>query len=244
MSKVIVVMPALNAAKTVAKTVADIPQGAVDKIILVDDGSTDETVAIAKKLGLKVFAHSKNLGYGANQKTCYQEALKDKPDVVVMLHSDYQYDSARIMDLIQPILTGRYDVMFGSRIRTRQEALAGGMPAVKYYLNRIVGIIENIVLGVNFSEHFSGFRAYSRQVLNKLPFQQMADDFVFDQEMMIAAIAAGFSVGETPIAVRYYQDSSSIGFRKGAKFLLQTFAVLVKYWLHKNKLYHARMFRS
>lgn len=242
-NKIIVVMPAYNAAKTVAKTVADISKKLVDKIILVDDGSTDDTVKVARKLGLTVFAHSKNLGYGGNQKTCYWEALKKDPAVVVMLHPDYQYDASRIKNLIEPILKGEYDIMFGNRIRTRKEAFDGGMPVVKYYLNRIVGMIENIVLGVNFSEHFSGFRAYSKKVLKTVPFGRMSNDFVFDQQMTIAAIAAGFKIGETPVAVRYYEDSSSIQFLKGSKFLLQTFLTLFKFVLHRLNIYHSKIFR-
>src|SRR3989344_1052673 len=232
MSKVIIVMPAYNAAKTLKKTIDDIPKGLVSKIILVDDGSTDNTVSLAKKLGLEVYSHTRNLGYGGNQKTCYWEALKHQPDVVVMLHPDYQYDATLTAEIVRPIITGRYDVMFGSRIRTRREALEGGMPAVKYILNRLLTPLENIILGVNFTEHLSGFRAYSRKVLETVPFQRMSNDFVFDQEFMASAIAHGFRIGEIPVPVRYYDDSSSIQFIKGSKFLIETGWVLAKYILH------------
>ena len=227
-------MPAYNAAKTLRKTLEDIPEGLAQRVILVDDVSKDKTVPLAKRLGLDVFVHPRNLGYGGNQKTCYWEALKDKPDVVVMLHPDYQYDATLCAEMIRPIIQGRYDAMFGSRIRTRQEALEGGMPRVKYILNRLLTPIENIVLGVNFSEHLSGFRAYSRKVLETIPFQRFSNDFVFDQECMASIITHGFKVGEIPVPVRYYDESSSIQFFKGTKFLLETGNVLVKYLLHQS----------
>lgn len=231
--KIIIVMPAYNAAKTLKKTVADIPKSLKAKIILIDDGSTDNTVSLAKNIGLTVFSHTKNLGYGGNQKTCYWEALKEKPDVVVMLHPDYQYDATLTGELVRPILKGRFDAMFGSRIRTRTEALAGGMPLIKYLINRLLTPIENMILGVNFTEHLSGFRAYSRKVLETVPFQRFSNDFVFDQEFMASTIAHNFKVGEIPVPVRYYQDSSSIQYLKGAKFLFQTGIVLIMFLLHQ-----------
>lgn len=232
-SKVIIVMPAFNAEKTIEKTYRDLPKEIISEVIVVDDKSVDRTVAIAQELGLKVFVHSQNLGYGGNQKTCYREALKKNPDVVVMLHPDYQYDGTKTKALIEPILQGEYDLMFGSRIRTREETLRGGMPLTKYFLNRFFCVIENIILGVNFSEHFSGFRAYSRKVLETVPYQRFSNDFVFDQEMMASAIALGFKVGEIPVPVRYFSESSSIRFIKGTKFLLQTLFVLLRFTLNK-----------
>lgn len=242
--KVIVVMPAFNAEKTLEKTYQDLPRDLISEVIVVDDKSRDNTVEVAKKLGLKVFIHPQNLGYGGNQKTCYWEALKKKPDVVVMLHPDYQYDSIKTEDLVKPILAGEYDLMFGSRIRTRDEALKGGMPLTKYILNRIFCVIENIVLGVNFSEHFSGFRAYSRKVLETVPFQRFSNDFVFDQQMMASAIALGFKVGETPVPVRYFSESSSIKFFKGVKFLLETLLVLLQFLLNKFGIVKDKLFRQ
>ena len=235
-SKIIVVMPAYNAAKTIAKTVGDLPKGLVNEIIVVDDHSGDDTVKVAGKLGLTVFEHPNNLGYGGNQKTCYWEALKRNPDVVVMLHPDYQYDASLTGELVRPILERRFDVMFGSRIRTREEALAGGMPVTKYYLNRLFCVIENIILGVNFTEHFSGFRAYSRNALKIIPFGRFSNDFVFDQQLMISAIAHNLRVGEIAVPVRYYNESSSIQFWKGTKFLTETLFNLLQYIIWPNRL--------
>jgi glycosyltransferase involved in cell wall biosynthesis len=241
-SKVVVVMPAYNAEKTIKKTFNDIPKEYRKHVILVDDGSSDKTIETAKKLGITVFDHPRNLGYGGNQKTCYWEALKLNPDVVVMLHPDYQYDATLTGELVRPILEGRYDAMFGSRIRTRKEALEGGMPAHKYFFNRLITPVENMVLGVNFSEHMSGFRAYSKKVLKKVPFGRMSNDFILDQEMMASVISFGFKVGETPVPVRYYSDSSSIGWIKGFKFGVQTWIVLFKFTLNSLGIYKHKIF--
>lgn len=240
--KVIVVMPAYNAAKTIEETYKDIPKGVADEVLVVDDASTDNTVKRAKKLGLEVIRHSKNKGYGANQKTCYKEALKRKADVIVMIHPDYQYDSTLTEDLIKPILNDRFDIMFGSRIRTRKEALKGGMPWIKYLINRVVTLIENIILGVNFTEHMSGFRAYSSNVIRTLPIEQFSDGFVFDQQLMISALAYGFSVSEYPVPVRYFSKSSSIGYKHGVEFLVKTFFILLLYILYRLKIYTSKIF--
>lgn len=230
--KVVIVMPAFNAARTVRDTYYEIPEYLRENIILVDDRSTDHTVEIAKKLGIKVFEHTNNLGYGANQKTCYIEALRLNPDIVVMLHPDYQYDASMIEELINPITRGRYDFMFGSRIANKKGALTGGMPPLKYYVNRIVCLIQNILLGVNFTEHFSGFRAYSRRLLETVPFRQFSNDFVFDQEMTISALNHKFAIGEISIPTRYHQKASSIQFLKGTKFILEGFLVILRLYLH------------
>lgn len=240
--KVIAVMPAYNAAKTIEKTYNDIPSGVIDEVIVVDDASRDNTIDVVKRLGLTLITHPQNKGYGANQKTCYAQALKRGADIVVMIHPDYQYDSSLIGELITPIAQGRFDIMFGSRIRTRKEALAGGMPLLKYVLNRIVSLVENIVLGVNFTEHMSGFRAYSTRVLRALPLADFSDDFVFDQQFMISAIAHGFKVAEYPVPVRYFNESSSIGFFRGGKFLVEIGVTLVLYLCYKLRLYTANMF--
>ncbi len=234
--KVIVVMPAYNAEKTLKQTVDDLPKGIINEIILVDDKSQDKTVKVAKELGLSVYSHRVNRGYGGNQKTCYSKALEKGVDIVIMVHPDYQYDSFLVGKLIQPIIDGRADVMFGSRIRTRKEALDGGMPQMKYILNRFFCILENFILGVNFSEHFSGFRAYKREILETLPIDNFSDDFVFDQELMISAIAYGYKISEIPVPIRYFSEASSIQFIKGTKFLLQTLRTLIFYVLYKTNL--------
>jgi len=240
--KVIAVMPAYNAAKTIEKTYKDIPKGVVDEIIVVDDNSKDNTIEIAGKLGLTVIRHRVNKGYGGNQKTCYREALKKGADIIIMIHPDYQYDSSLTEELIKPIKDGRFDIMFGGRIRTRREALEGGMPYIKYILNRIISLIENIILGVNFTEHMSGFRAYSRRVIDKLPIEKFSNDFVFDQQLMISAIANGFKISEYPVPVRYFKEASSINYLQGGKFLLETFYNLILFILYKVKLYKSKIF--
>jgi len=231
--KVVIVMPAYNAAKTIKKTYQDIPQDIADEIIVVDDDSHDQTVKLAKDLGLKVFIHSSNLGYGANQKTCYWEALKSKPDIVVMIHPDYQYDATLIPDLVKPIIDGRSDIMLGSRIRSRKESLAGGMPLYKYFANRFLTILENIILGLNLSEYHTGFRAFKSQVLRTLPFQRFSNDFVFDQEILISAVATGFKIGEIPVPVRYFPEASSINFIRSVRYGLMTLLTLLKYILRR-----------
>ncbi len=228
-SKIIVVMPAYNAEKTLKKTYEDIPKNLVRKTILVDDGSHDDTVKEAKKLGITTFVHPQNRGYGANQKTCYTLAINYNADVVVMLHPDYQYDSRRTRDLVKPIVEGKFDIMLGSRIRTRKEVLENGMPLYKYFSNRFLTLIENIVLGQNLSEYHTGFRAFSSKVLKKVPFHKLSDDFVFDQQILILAIREGFRVGEMPVPVRYFSDSSSISFARSVKYGFETLFALLKY---------------
>lgn len=241
-AKVVIVMPAYNAARTVKSTYAEIPENLRKNIILVDDLSSDNTIEVAKSLGIRVVSHDKNLGYGGNQKTCYREALKLSPDVVVMLHPDYQYDATLISELIRPIEQDRFDFMFGSRIQNKFSALNGGMPKLKYYINRIVCLLENILLGVNFTEHFSGFRAYSIKLLKTIPFESFSDDFVFDQEMEISALSFGFKIGEIPIPTRYHDKASSIKFIKGTKFILEIFWVILVYYFHKWKILRSNLF--
>lgn len=239
--KIIIVMPAYNAQRTIKKTYNDIPKNLADEIIVVDDESHDETVKIAKGLGLSVFVHEKNLGYGGNQKTCYARALERGADIIVMIHPDYQYDATLTGDLIRPIIEGRYDIMLGSRIRSRQEALEGGMPLYKYISNRILTFLENIILGLNLSEYHTGFRAYKSEVLKKLPLKLFSDDFVFDQEILISAHTVGFRMGETPVPVRYFAEASSINFIRSAKYGLMIIYTLSKYLLYnigiKSKIF-------
>jgi len=239
---IVIVMPAYNAARTVKDTYSEISPEYRKHIILVDDQSRDDTVSVAKKLGITVFAHPNNLGYGGNQKTCYWEALKLNPDVVVMLHPDYQYDASKIEDLITPILTGEFDFMFGSRIKNRGMALKGGMPKLKYYINRLVCLTQNILLGENFSEYFSGFRAYSNKLLKTVPFQRFSNDFVFDQEMTISSISCGFRIGEIAIPTRYHEKASSIKFLRGAKFILDGFGTIGMYLVYKAGIINDRRF--
>lgn len=216
--RVIAVMPAYNAAKTLEKTIKDIPKNTVDAIILVDDNSTDSTVALAKKLGLQVIKHPQNRGYGGNQKTCYTAALNEGADIVVMIHPDYQYDSTLTGKLIEPLIEGRFDVMLGSRIRTRSEALAGGMPSWKYSANRFLTLLENIVLGQNLSEYHTGFRAFSKKVLTTVPFHRYSDDFVFDQDILLGVIASQYKIGEISVPVRYFDEASSINFKRSVVY--------------------------
>lgn len=226
--KVIVVMPAYNAAKTLEKTYQDIPKNSVEEIILVDDSSHDRTVELSKKLGIKTYVHKQNKGYGGNQKTCYKKAISLGADIVVMLHPDYQYDPRLLGDLVRPIKDGRFDVMLGSRIRTRKEALSSGMPKYKYIGNRVLTIIENIVIGQNLSEYHTGFRAFRREVLEKIPFERFSNDFVFDQEILISAIRKGFKIGEIPVPVRYFPDASSISFLRSLKYGVETVIALFR----------------
>jgi len=230
--KVIVVMPAYNAAKTLEKTYHDIPLGIVDKVILVDDVSNDETVEIAQRLGLKTVIHLQNRGYGGNQKTCYLEALKDGADIVVMLHPDYQYDSKRVPDLIAPILQGKADVMLGSRF-LGGDTLGGGMPIWKYVSNRFLTVVENLVLGLRLSEAHTGLRAYRRQVLETIPFLTNSDDFVFDTQIIAQAVAFGFHISEIDVPTRYFEEASSVNFRRSVVYGLATLWTMVKFIVHK-----------
>jgi glycosyltransferase involved in cell wall biosynthesis len=241
-NKVIVVMPAYNAEKTLKKTVNDITPGIVDDIILVDDGSHDKTVKIAKKLGLRTFVHPQNRGYGGNQKTCYTMALSESADIVVMIHPDYQYDSTLTGEIIRPIIDGRFDIVLGSRIRTRKEALDGGMPWWKYFANRLLTMMENIVLGQNLSEYHTGFRAFTKKSLESLPFHKFSDDFSFDQDILISAIYSGFQVGEISVPVRYFPEASSINFQRSAKYGIEIIKDLILYLLATNDLYKSNIF--
>lgn len=242
-TKVIAVMPAYNAASTLEKTVRDIPQGCVSDIILVDDCSTDDTVEVARSLGLTVIEHETNTGYGGNQKTCYTKALELGADIVVMIHPDYQYDSRVIAIAAELIRLGNVDVILGSRIRTRAEALQGGMPTWKYIANRCLTITENVLLGQNIGDFHSGFRAYRREVLETIPWKNNSDDFVFDTQFLAQSVAFGFRLGDIPVPVRYFAEASSINFRRSTRYGLLTLWVMFQFWLNKLRLYRARIFR-
>ena len=216
--RVIVVMPAYNAAKTIKKTYTLIPKNIVDEIIVVDDASSDKTVEVTKKLKVTLLIHKKNLGYGGNQKTCYSASLKAGADIVVMLHPDYQYDPAYIKYLVAPIQDGSFDIMLGSRLRTRQEALKNGMPLYKYIGNRFLTLLENVVLGLNLSEYHTGYRAFGKQVLSSIDYKKFSNDFVFDQQILIAAHDKKFRIGEVFAPGVYRKESSSINFRRSVKY--------------------------
>ncbi len=231
--KIIIVMPAYNAALTLERTFKDIPEGIADEVILVDDASQDNTVEIAKCLGIRVIQHEKNEGYGGNQKTCYKEALAKGADVIVMIHPDFQYDSRLIPYFIGYLKLNICDIMLGSRIRTRREALRGGMPPYKYFMNRILTLTENIVLGQNLGDFHSGFRVYRHDVLKKIPFEKNSNDFAFDSEFLVQAAFWGFRIGDAPIPVRYFSEASSIDFLGSLKYGFKTLWVLLRYLLHK-----------
>jgi glycosyltransferase involved in cell wall biosynthesis len=242
--RVIAVMPAYNAERTLAATLADMPAGCVDDVILVDDGSTDRTVQLAREMGLTVLAHPENRGYGGNQKTCYKEALVRGADVVVMIHPDYQYDSRVIPQAVGIIELGICDVVLGSRIRSREEAMRGGMPVYKYVSNRALTLFENILLGQNLGDFHSGFRVYRREVLEKIPFDQNSDDFVFDTQFLVQCVKLGFRLGDIPVPVRYFDEASSINFRRSTVYGLRTLQTVGLYWLDRLGIYHSPLFKS
>ncbi len=242
--KIIVVMPAYNAETTLQKTVSDIPPGCVDEIILVDDCSRDRTVELARALGLTVITHEQNMGYGANQKTCYREALNRGAAIVVMVHPDYQYDSSLIPVMTELLQKGHCDVILGNRIRTRREALAGGMPPYKYLANRLLTVVENVWLGQNLGEFHSGLRGYTRKVLERVPWEMNSDDFVFDSQFLVQAACLGFQLGDIPVPVRYMKEASSINFMRSVVYGLGTLWTLVAYSLHISGIRKNRLFKA
>lgn len=231
-AKVIVVMPAYNAAKTLEKTYLDIPKGTVDEVILVDDVSKDETVTVARQLPIHVVVHRENKGYGGNQKTCYTEALLKGADCVVMLHPDYQYDSRLIPQMVSPILDGHADFVMGSRI-IGEGALKGGMPWWKFLANRCLTMAENIILNRKFSDLHTGFRAYSRRLLCDVPYVLNSDDFVFDSQMIAQANYRGYVTTEVPIPTRYFAEASSVNFKTSSIYGFKTVWVMLQLALQK-----------
>ncbi len=233
--RIVVVLPAYNAAKTLRATVAELPE-VVDDVILVDDNSSDETVAVARKLGLRVVVHARNRGYGANQKTCYATALERDADVVVMIHPDYQYSPLLATSLASMVAYGVYDIALGSRILGGQ-ALRGGMPVYKYISNRFLTTFENIMLGASLSEYHTGYRAFSRQLLEALPLEENSDDFVFDNQMLVQAIVLGSRIGEISCPARYFPEASSINFGRSLNYGLGVITAAVQGRLAKSGLY-------
>lgn len=235
-----IVLPAYNAAKTLEATVSEIPD-VVDTCILVDDGSTDGTVDLAHRLGLQVFVHDRNYGYGRNQQTCYREALAAGADVVIMLHPDYQYTPLLVTAMASPVAHGVYDVLLGSRI-LGGGALRGGMPVYKYVFNRVLTAFENLFLGVKLSEYHTGYRAFSRQVLTDLPLAENSDDFVFDNQMLAQCVHFGFRIGEVSCPTKYFEEASSINFCRSVVYGLGVLATTVAFALQRWGLGHFRIF--
>lgn len=240
--KVIVILPAHNAANTLERTLADLDRTAVDEIIVCDDASTDDTVRIAERLPVTLIRHTRNLGYGGNQKTCYREALRRGADYIVMLHPDYQYDARTVPHAIAFLKLGICDLVLGNRIRTRAETLSGKMPPIKYFANRGLTFIENILAGQNLGEWHSGFRAYTRRVLETIPFHRNSDDFVFDSQFLVQAVHFGFKLGDVPVPVRYFDKASSINLRRSSVYALQTLLTFAQWYAHRFLHYRCPLF--
>jgi glycosyltransferase involved in cell wall biosynthesis len=239
--KVVVVMPAYNAEKTLERTLADIPREWVDEILLVDDASADGTVALARRLGLRVFVHDRNRGYGANQKTCYTEALKLGADISIMVHPDHQYDPTVIPELVTPLLEDRCDAVFGSRMLGGRP-LEGGMPKWKYLANIFLTAFENATFYMYLTEYHSGLRAYTRRYLETVNFLADSDDFVFDSEIIAQGVIHGLRIREIPIETRYFAEASQIGFWRSSVYGLSILKTLVKFKLHKKGIVRSKMF--
>lgn len=229
---IIAVLPAYNAEKTLKQTLDDIPQDIVQKIILVDDCSHDNTVELARSLGIETYVHEKNRGYGGNQKTCYSKALQYDPEIVIMVHPDHQYAPEYIHDIVIPLKQKRCDAVFGSRMMVPGDALLGGMPKWKYVANKSLTILENFILGTHLTEFHSGFRAYSGALLRKLDFHSYSDNFVFDTEIIIQIISRGMKIKEVPIPTRYFKDASSVGFGQGIRYGTNILRALYEYRIH------------
>jgi glycosyltransferase involved in cell wall biosynthesis len=242
--KVVVVMPAYNAGSTLRLTYEELPKESVNLVILVDDGSKDRTLEIARELGLEIFVHDKNYGYGANQKTCYTEALKAGADIVVMVHPDYQYDPTLVPQMIEPIVKGEADVVLGSRLKGGGSAIAQGMPWWKFIANRFLTGVENSCFGLRLSEYHTGYRAFSREVLEAVNFRMNSDGFVFDQEIVAQVVATGFRIAEIPVPVRYFPEASSASFGASCVYGFKILWVVARYLLHRTRLKRSRRLGS
>lgn len=241
--RIVVVMPAYNAERTLEQTVLEIDRDYVDEIVLVDDGSHDGTVAQAKALGLNTFIHPKNRGYGGNQKSCYREALRLGADIVVMVHPDYQYSPKLIVALAGMIASGHYDCVLGSRI-LGGGAIKGGMPLYKYIANRVLTLFQNLCLKAKLSEYHSGFRAFSSELLRSLPLEENSDDFVFDNEMLAQAVWFGFRLGEVSCPTRYMEEASSISFRRSVRYGFGVLGVSLKFIVARSGVARPAIFRD
>ncbi len=241
--KVIVVMPAWNAARTLEETYGAIPADWVDEVILVDDKSSDDTVDVARRLPLHVIWHPHNVGYGGNQKTCYLEALQRGADAVVMLHPDGQYEATLIPRLVEPILRGDADLVLGSRLAEPGAAIAGGMPRWKYVVNRVLTTIENRFMGTDLTEAHTGYRAYPRELLLNVPFLRNALDFSFDSEMLLQTVHFGYRIREVPARSRYFDDASSVGVGAGTIYGLKTLLACARLSLHRAGIWRSRKFQ-
>lgn len=240
--KVVVVMPAFNAAQTLEMTWRQISSAWVTNILLVDDASRDETIDVARQLPLEVIKHHRNVGYGGNQKTCYTAALREEADVIVMLHPDGQYDPVLLPDLVRPILRGEADMVLGSRFLDRGGARAGGMPLYKYVSNRFLTTTENVVLKRSFSELHTGYRAYSRRFLETIPYLRNADDFVFDTQVIAQGVHWNMRIVEVPVATKYFPEASSATLTQSTVYGLKTLGTMLQLLLHRWKLIRSRLF--
>jgi glycosyltransferase involved in cell wall biosynthesis len=239
--RIVVVMPAYNAAKTLRRTYAEIPCEVVDGVLLVDDASSDETVAIARELGIRFLEHETNQGYGANQKTCYRHSLAMGADVVVMLHADYQYDPRLIPAMAAMITSGVYDVVLGSRLLGKG-ARAGGMPLYKFISNRALTLIQNVCLKRRLTEYHTGYRAFSRNILLRLPLEEISDGFVFDNEILVQIVAFGYEIAEITCPAKYFPEASSTGFWRGTTYGLGVLRTTVRYLLARAGIRRHPMF--
>lgn len=238
-SKTAIVLPAYNAEKTLYKTLADIPYEYVNFLVLVDDNSKDDTVRVAKEIreqeifinkeNFYIIELPQNLGYGGNQKACYDKALNLGADIIIMLHPDYQYDPKAIKNLVKSFDEAGADVVLGSRIRNRTESVSGGMPIYKYYSNRFLSILQNLITGENLSEWHTGMRAYKREVLESIKYKDFSNDFIFDTEMLLSIVARKYKIGEVAVPVRYFEEASSINFKRSLRYGLLTFFYTLKY---------------